>query len=79
MVRLSFDIPEEAHYLLKTECVQARLSIKDFAFAMILKGLKEIKEEKFKKRLMESIQQSKEGKGRVISSAELDAMVEDEE
>lgn len=41
--------------------------------------LKEIKEDKFKKRLKESIQQSKEGKGRVISSAELDAMVEDAE
>lgn len=32
MVRLSFDIPEEAHFLLKTECAQARLTIKDFAY-----------------------------------------------
>jgi hypothetical protein len=63
MVRLSFDIPEDAHFLLKTECVQARLSIKDFAYAMIMKGLQELKEEKFKKRLKESIQQSKEGRG----------------
>ena len=79
MVRLSFDIPEEAHFLLKTECVKARLSIKDFAYAMILKGLKEIKEDKFKKRLKESIQQSKEGRGRIISAAELDEMVKDAE
>ena len=27
MVRLSFDIPEEAHFLLKTEGVKARLFI----------------------------------------------------
>lgn len=79
MVRLSFDIPEEAHFLLKTECVRARLSIKDFAYAMIIKGLHELKEEKFKKRLRQSIQQSKEGKGRVISAAELDEMVENAE
>lgn len=79
MVRLSFDIPEEAHFLLKTECVQARLSIKDFAYAMILKGLKELKEENFKKRLKESIQQSKKGQGRVISAAELDEMANDAE
>ncbi len=79
MVRLSFDIPEDAHFLLKTECVKARLSIKDFAYAMILKGLEELKEEKFKKRLKESIQQSKEGKGRVISSVELEEMIEDAE
>jgi hypothetical protein len=79
MVRLSFDIPEKAHFLLKTECVKARLTIKDFAYAMILKGLQELKEEKFKKRLKDSIKQSKEGKGRVISAAELDEMVKDEE
>lgn len=46
---------------------------------MILKGLKELKEEKFKKRLKESIQQSKEGKSRIISHEELTAMVEDAE
>ncbi len=79
MVRLSFDIPEDAHFQLKTECVKARVSIKDFAYEMILKGLQDLKEEKFKKRLRESIQQSKEGKGRVISAAELDEMVKDAE
>lgn len=79
MVRLSFDIPEDTHLLLKTACVQARLSIKDFAYSMIIKGIQELKEEKFKKRLRESIQQSKEGKGRVISLAELDEMVKDAE
>ncbi|MEI8124307.1 MAG: hypothetical protein WCG42_00965 [Parachlamydiaceae bacterium] len=79
MVRLSFDIPEDTHFMLKTECVQARLSIKDFAYSMILKGIKELKEEKFKKRLKQSIDQSKKGKARVISAAELDEMVKDEE
>lgn len=78
-VRLSFDIPEEEHYLLKTACVQAKLSIKDFAYGMILKGIKDLKKDEFKKRLKESIRQSKEGKGRVISSAELDEMVNDDE
>ena len=79
MVRLSFDIPDDTHFMLKTECVQARLSIKDFAYSMILKGIKELKEEKFKKRLKQSIDQSKKGKARVISAAELDEMVKDEE
>lgn len=79
MVRLSFDIPEDTHFLLKTECVQAKLSIKDFAYSMIIKGIQELKEDKFKKRLKESIQQSKKGKGRIISAAELDKMVKDAE
>jgi hypothetical protein len=46
---------------------------------MILNGIEEFKKEEFKKRLKESIRQSKEGKGPVISSAELDEMVEDVE
>lgn len=78
-VRLSFDIPVDEHIMLKTTCAQSRLAIKDFVHAMILKGIGEFKKEKFKKRLKESIRQSKEGKGRVINSAELDEMVEDVE
>lgn len=74
MVRLSFDIPEDEHTMLKTTCAQARLAIKDFVHAVILKGIQDFKEDKFKKRLKESIQQAKEGKTRVISSDELDEM-----
>lgn len=78
MVRLSFDIPENEHFMLKAACVHARLSIKDFAHAMILRGVQELRKEEFKTRLKESIQQSKKGKGRVISAAELDEMDKDE-
>lgn len=74
MVRLSFDIPEDEHTMLKTTCAQARLAIKDFVHAMILKGIQDFKKDEFKKRLKESIQQSKEGKSRIISSDELDKM-----
>lgn len=79
MVRLSFDIPENEHFVLKSLCVHARLSIKDFVHGMILKGMQELKKEEFKKRLQESIKQSKEGRGRIISSAELDEMVKNAE
>ena len=78
MVRLSFDIPENEHLALKIACVQAKLSIKDFVHALILKGIKEFKKDEFKKRLKESIRQSKEGKTRIITSAELDKMVDEE-
>lgn len=78
MVRLSFDIPESEHLMLKTACVQARLSIKDFMHSMVLKGLEDLKKETFKQRLKESIQQSKKGKTRTISHAELDEMFDDE-
>lgn len=77
MVRLSFDIPEDEHMMLKIACAQSRLAIKDFVHAMILKGIQDFKEDEFKKRLKESIQQSKEGKSRIISSDELDKMFED--
>lgn len=78
-VRLSLDIPENEHMALKMACVQAKLSIKDFVHAMILKGIEEFKNDKIKKRLKESIRQSKKGKARIISSDELDKMVEDGE
>ena len=79
MVRLSFDIPENEHMALKMACVQSKLSIKDFVHAMILKGIEDFKKDEFKKRLKESIRQSKEGKARIISSDELDKMVADDE
>lgn len=61
-VRLSFDVPEEEHVLLKTGCAQLRIAIKDFLHAMMLKGLQEIEEKKLHDRLKKSIRQSKEGK-----------------
>lgn len=78
-IRLSFAIPEDEHFLLKTACVHAKLSIKDFVHGLILKGIQDLKKEEFKKRLKESILQSKNGKGRIISSSELDEMVNDDE
>lgn len=43
---------------------------------MVLKGITEGRKRIFKERLQESIQQSKKGKGRIISTAELNKMVE---
>jgi hypothetical protein len=62
MVRLSFDIPEEEHILLKTGCAQLKIAIKDFLYEMTLKGLRELKEKQVQDRLKKSIKQSKEGK-----------------
>lgn len=62
MVRLSFDVPEEEHILLKTGCAQLKIAIKDFLYEMMLKGLRELKEKQLQDRLKKSIQQSKEGK-----------------
>jgi hypothetical protein len=62
MVRLSFDIPEEEHILLKTGCAQLRIAIKDFLHEIVRKGLCELKEKQLQDRLKKSIQQSKNGK-----------------
>jgi len=62
MVRISFDIPEDEHTLLKIGCTQARVSIKDFMHQMVLKGIQELEEKKLQERLKLSIQQSKDGK-----------------
>jgi len=75
-VRVSFDIPEDEHVLLKTGCAQSRISIKDFLHEMMLKGLQELKEKQLQDRLRRSIQQSKEGK--VKSRGSFAKYVEDE-
>jgi hypothetical protein len=62
MVRLSFDIPEEEHILLKMGCAQLKIAIKDFLHEIMRKGLCELKEKQLQDRLKKSIQQSKEGK-----------------
>lgn len=62
MVRLSFDVPEEEHCLLKTGCAQLKIAIKDFLHEMMLKGLEDLKEKQLRDRLKKSVQQSKEGK-----------------
>jgi len=61
-VRLSFDIPVEEHIVLKSECAQARIAMKDFLHDLVLKGIEELREKQLQKRLKKSIQQSKEGK-----------------
>lgn len=60
-VRVSFDVPIQEHILLKTECAQARIAIKDFLHEWMLKGIQELKEKKLKDELKEAIQQSEEG------------------
>ena len=63
-VRLSFDIPADEHVVLKSECAQARISIKDFVHDLVLRGLKDLQKRQLHDRLKKSIQQSKEGKVR---------------
>jgi hypothetical protein len=75
-VRLSFDVPEDEHILLKMECAQHRIAIKDFLHEMMLKGLEELKEKQLHSRLKKSIQQSKAGK--VRSRGSFAKYVEDE-
>lgn len=66
MVRMSFDIPIEEHIMLKTECAQMRVHIKDFLHEVMLNGLQALKKKSFQEKLKESIQQSKEGKTKHI-------------
>jgi hypothetical protein len=75
-VRLSFDVPEDEHILLKTGCAQLKIAIKDFLHEMMLKGLEDLKEKQLKNRLKKSILQSKEGK--VKSRGSFAKYVEDE-
>lgn len=62
MVRLSFDVPIEEHVMLKTECAQARVTIKDFLHHLVIQGIKDLKKKQLHKRLKISVQQSKDGK-----------------
>lgn len=75
-VRLSFDVPEEEHVLVKTGCAQLRIAMKDFLHESMLKGLKDLNEMLLQERLKKSIQQSKEGK--VKSRGSFAKYVEDE-
>jgi hypothetical protein len=63
-VRLSFDIPEAEHIILKTSCAQFRIAIKDFLHEMMIRGLEELQEKQLQERLNLSIKQSREGKVR---------------
>lgn len=68
-VRLSFDIPVEEHVVLKSECAQAQIAMKDFLYDLVSKGIKELQEKQLHKRLKKSIQQS--GRGKVKSRGSL--------
>lgn len=61
-VILSFDIPVNEHIVLKTECAQMQVAIKDFLQALVLNEIHELKEKQLRARLNKSIRQSKEGK-----------------
>jgi hypothetical protein len=62
LVRISFDVPAEEHHLLKLECLQAHVSIKEFMQEVMRKGLQELKEKQLQERLKKSVKQAKEGK-----------------
>jgi len=76
-VRVSFDISVEEHILYKTECVQSRIHIKDFMHNLVVLGMKEYKKAKFDEKIARSIQQSKKGKVKTVSSKDLDQWEKD--
>ena len=61
-VRLSFDIPLNEHTILKSECAQARIPIKDFLQELVLKGIRELKKQQLNERLKKSVQEAQDGK-----------------
>ena len=61
-VRLSVDIPVNQHSALKSQCAQARITIKDFLHQLVLQGIQDLKKKQLHERLKKSIQQSKGGK-----------------
>lgn len=78
-VRLSFEVPVDEHIFIKMECAKARISMKDFLHAVVLSGLKTLKEKHLMERLKKSIQQAKEGKVTTMSLSELEKFVEDDQ
>lgn len=76
LIRMSFDVPRNRHELLKIECMQARMSLKDFMNELILKEIKKIDEKKLNEELKISIQQAKEGK--IVSRGSFTKHIEDE-
>lgn len=64
---------------MRKNIAQAWLTKKNFMNEVMPKWIQELKKSEFKKRLKESIQQSKDGKGRFISSDELDKIIRDVE
>lgn len=78
-VRLSVEVPVNEHIFIKMECAKARVSMKDFLYAVIHSGLQELKEKKLMKRLKTSIQQAKKGKLTSMTLSELEKFIEDDE
>ena len=48
-VRLSFDISANEHAMLKSACAEAMIPMKDFLRELVVKGIKELKENLQKK------------------------------
>lgn len=44
-VRLSFDISATEHAALKSACAEARIPMKDFLRSLVVKGIRELKED----------------------------------
>lgn len=82
-VRLSFNVPVQEHIVIKTECVTARIPMKDFLHELVLLGLKEYKKKKHQEKLKESLQRAQEGqdgeKQDTNKEEELENLVEERE
>ena len=76
-VRLSFDIPIEQHSALKSQCAQARITIKDFLHHLVEQGLNDLKEKELQNQLKQAIQEAKDGK--VQSRGSFAKYVDDDE
>lgn len=48
-VRLSFDISANEHAMLKAACAEAMIPMKDFLRNLVVKGIKDLKEDLHKK------------------------------
>jgi hypothetical protein len=71
-VRVSFDLPLEEHIFIKMECARNRIAIREFLHGLVAKGVEEYKKCQLNTKLRKSLKDSKSGKGRIISEAELD-------
>ena len=68
MRRLSFDIPESEHVLLKAACAYLRIAMKDFAHEALKKALEDIQEKQLHERLNLAFHQVYEGKVKSLGS-----------
>lgn len=71
-VRVSFDVPLNEHIFLKTECVKAKIALRDLLKEVFHKTVDELRKKSLRERLKKGMEEAKKGKGRIISQKELD-------